>query len=120
MSTDPTGAVDGESLALTRPAVLEVIAYLVTATRTQVDEAAEYGPMRLLTAAKRVAELLPEAVADGEGPAVGGLLRELRLVEPTATPTRDQEEYVAHLDRLCEMVAGALLEAHGVEDGGAP
>src|SRR5215217_5443207 len=32
---------------------LELLAYLVTAARTQVDEAAEYGPMRLLTAARR-------------------------------------------------------------------
>ena len=30
---------------------VELLAYLVTAARTQLDEAAEYAPMRLLTAA---------------------------------------------------------------------
>jgi Family of unknown function (DUF6092) len=30
---------------------VELLVYLVTAARTQVDEAAEYAPMRLLTAA---------------------------------------------------------------------
>lgn len=30
---------------------VELLIYLVTAARTQVDEAAEYAPMRLLTAA---------------------------------------------------------------------
>ena len=34
---------------------LELLAYLITAARTQVDEAAEYGPLRLLTAARRLA-----------------------------------------------------------------
>lgn len=62
--------------ALSPAAVLEVLAYLVTAARTQVDEAAEYGPMRLLTAAQRIAEHLPESTASA-GPAVGGLVGEL-------------------------------------------
>ena len=37
---------------------LELLAFLVTAARTQVDEAAEYGPMRLLAAAHRLGELI--------------------------------------------------------------
>ena len=36
---------------------VELLAYLVTAARTQLDEAAEYAPMRLLTAAARLAEM---------------------------------------------------------------
>jgi hypothetical protein len=32
---------------------LELLAYLVTAARTQLDEAAEYGPFRLLTPPRR-------------------------------------------------------------------
>jgi hypothetical protein len=35
---------------------LELLAYLINAARTQVEEAAEYGPLRLLTAARRLAE----------------------------------------------------------------
>ena len=37
---------------------LELVAYLVTAARTQVDESAEYGPLRLLTAARRLMEVI--------------------------------------------------------------
>ena len=46
-----------ETLKMTSVRVLderdgvELLIYLVTAARTQVDEAAEYAPMRLLTAA---------------------------------------------------------------------
>jgi Family of unknown function (DUF6092) len=36
---------------------IELLVYLVTSARTQVDEAAEYAPMRLLTAAARLAEM---------------------------------------------------------------
>lgn len=110
--TGDTETGDTDAWGLSQEAVLEVLAYLVTAARTQVDEAAEYGPMRLLTAARRVAENVPEAVAGAQGPAVGGLLEELRRAEPTATPTRGREDYVARLDRLCERVAEALLEVN--------
>ncbi len=43
-------AEDGQ-LALAHDAALEVLAFLVTAARTQTEEAAEYGPMRLLMGA---------------------------------------------------------------------
>src|SRR5262249_1912902 len=41
------------TMVLTEDEALELLAFLVTAARTQVDEAAEYGPLRLLTAAGR-------------------------------------------------------------------
>jgi len=93
--------------------VLEILTYLVTAARTQVDEAREYGPMRLLTGARRLTEQLPPEVLDASGPALSRLLRELGAIEPTATPTRDRTEYVERLDALCALAADALLETHG-------
>ena len=50
-----------------------LLAYLVTAARTQVDEAAEYAPMRLLTAARRLGAAMaerasPETVRFVKGP----------------------------------------------------
>jgi hypothetical protein len=98
---------------LSEAGALEVLAYLVTATRTQVDEAAEYGPMRLLTAARLLAEQLPAPAGASGRSATDLLLRELRATEPTATPTRDRDEYVAGLDALCELVADALLDLEG-------
>src|SRR3954464_3598940 len=44
---------------LSEDEALELLAYLITAARTQVDEAAEYGPLRLLTAARRLAARVP-------------------------------------------------------------
>lgn len=38
-------------MVLTEDEALELVAFLVTAARTQLDEASEYGSLRLLTAA---------------------------------------------------------------------
>ena len=97
---------------LSAAAVLEILAYLVSAARTQVDEAREYGPMRLMGGARRLREQLPDDVVAASGPALSRFLRELDTVEPTATPTRHRSEYVERLDALCELAADALLETH--------
>ena len=86
-------------------AATEVLAYLVTAARTQLDEAAEYGPMRLLTAAQRLAAALPE---EAPGP-VRDLVAALESVPPTATPTADRAAYVALVDGVCTVLADCLL-----------
>ena len=93
---------DGVSTA----AAVEVLAYLVSAARTQLDEAAEYAPMRLLTAAQRLADALPPGSA---GP-VGDLVAALESIPPTATPSADRDAYVAMVDDLCAVVADTLLE----------
>jgi len=36
------------------------LAFLITAARTQLDEAAKHGPLRLLTAARRLADFMTE------------------------------------------------------------
>ena len=57
-------------MVLTEDEALELLAFLVTAARTQLDEASEYGSLRLLTAANRLAD----AVADRVSPATRALL----------------------------------------------
>jgi hypothetical protein len=50
-----------------RNALLEIMLYLIAAARGNVDEAAGYGPLRLLEGAQRIARLLDEAgLADDE------------------------------------------------------
>jgi hypothetical protein len=93
-----------------RDTALEVLAFLVTAARTQTEEAAEYGPMRLLMAARLLAAGM--SGVDDE-PAVRSLVEEVAALEPVRTPTRDREEYLASLDALCERVADALLAHEG-------
>jgi hypothetical protein len=115
-----SGPAPSERLVLSAEAVLEILTYLVTAARTQVDEATEYAPMRLLTGARRLAEHLPDDVVAACGPALGRFLREVGALEPTATPTRNRSEYLERLDALCELAAHALLETHGLSREAGP
>src|SRR5215469_1249658 len=81
---------------------LELLAYLVTAARTQVDEAAEYAPMRLLTAAGRLAEMVEPNASAG----LRSLLREVRQgFSETTVQAGDPAGYVERLDALCRTVA---------------
>jgi hypothetical protein len=96
---------------LTEDEALELLSYLVCAARTQVDEAAEYAPMRLLTAAQRLgAALAPRATeatrAFAEGPLAGW---------PVLAVPRDEGrgEYVARLDELCRTLAEHLTVHFG-------
>jgi hypothetical protein len=87
---------------------VELLAYLVTAARTQLDEAAEYAPMRLLTAAGRLAEMAePNASAR-----LRPLLRDIRQgCSETAVQAGDPAGYVNRLDALCRTVAEYLVRS---------
>ncbi|HUA42181.1 MAG TPA: DUF6092 family protein [Streptosporangiaceae bacterium] len=91
---------------------VELLAYLVTAARTQVDEAAEYAPMRLLTAAGRLAELAePNA-----GARLRPLLRDIRQgFAETAVQAGDPAGYIERLDALCRSVAEYLVCSLGLD-----
>jgi Family of unknown function (DUF6092) len=96
-----------DALVLSESDALDVLAYLITAARTQLDEAAEYGPLRLLGAARLLAQrLAPRASAP-----TATLLSAVDAFAPTATPRADRDAYVARLDQLCVAVADCLLAA---------
>jgi len=84
---------------------LELLAYLVTAARTQVDEAAEYGPMRLLTAAHRLAEAMGPRASTETAEALDGPLSAMPLL---AVPRGDRTAYVEQLDDVCRSLAAHL------------
>jgi hypothetical protein len=91
---------------------VELLAYLVTAARTQVDEAAEYAPMRLLTAAGRLAEMAEPTASSRLRP----LLREIgQGVSETAVQAGDPAGYVDRLDALCRAVAEYLVRSLGLD-----
>ena len=50
-------------MVLTEDEALEVLAFLSTAARIQVDEPPDYGPMRLLNGAERLADFIKERVS---------------------------------------------------------
>jgi len=91
---------------------VELLAYLVTAARTQVDEAAEYAPMRLLTAAGRLAEMAEPNASVRMRP----LLRDIRQgCSETAVQAGDPAGYVERLDALCRTVAEYLVRSLGLD-----
>jgi hypothetical protein len=89
---------------------LELLAFLVTAARTQVDEAAEYGPMRLLTAAHRLGELIG---ARGSAETSAAVSAALAGMPPLAVPREERDAYVARLDELCRSLAAHLVTHFG-------
>jgi hypothetical protein len=99
-------------MVLTEDEALELLAFLVTAARTQLDEAAEYGSLRLLTAANRLAD----AVADRVSPATRALLiGPLRQIPELSVRTVDPAGYAAALDDVCRAVAEHLVIHFGVD-----
>jgi Family of unknown function (DUF6092) len=108
-----TSETDDESVrVLAEGDAVELLAYLVTAARTQVDEAAEYAPMRLLTAAGRLAEMA-EPNADAR---LRPLLRDIRQgCSETAVRAGDPAGYVERLDALCQTIAEYLVRSLGLD-----
>ncbi|MGD9528214.1 DUF6092 family protein [Pseudonocardia sp.] len=102
----PSRPVLGEDEAL------ELLAYLVTSARTQVDEAAEYGPLRLLTAARRLGAMIASRASAPTAEFVSG---PLDAAPELAVPRDGRAEYVARLDELCRALA-THLAAHFEED----
>src|SRR4051812_11652198 len=111
------GPAQGSTAAwvLDEDEALELLAYLITAARTQVDEAAEYGPLRLLTAAHRLAERIDSR----RSPATAGFVSgPLAQVPELAVPRDGRAEYTARLDGLCRAVAGLLSDRWATEPDG--
>jgi hypothetical protein len=95
---------------LTEDEALELLAFLLTAARTQVDEAAEYGPLRLVMAADRLREAIAARVTPSTRDVLSGALGGIALLAtPVATPT-----YAEQLDRACGALAAHLLARAGV------
>lgn len=103
-----------ESMVLTEDEALEILAYLVTAARTQIDEAAEYGPLRLMTAAQRLAEFIAPRVSTSTRELLAGPIQQ---VPATATLSHDPDGYTATLDGVCSAVAAHLVTRVGVGRG---
>src|SRR5262249_4818610 len=93
-------------LVMTEDEALELFAFLVTAARTQVDEAPEYAPMRLLTAARR----LSAAIMERASPETRQMLTEsLAQIAAIETPRTDPDGYREKLDTLCGALARHLV-----------
>ena len=101
-------------LVLTEDEALELLAFLVTAARTQVDEAPEYGPLRLLTAAQRLSAAIRERVSSETRKVLSESLMQAAAVE---TLSADPDGYRAKLDALCAVLAHHLVMHFGQSGG---
>jgi hypothetical protein len=102
------------AMVLTEDEALELLAFLITAARTQLDEAAEYGPLRLLTAAGRLADFMGER----SSPATRAFLTgPLKALPDAALRSVDPARYATELDAVCQAV-GEHLVGHFGPDGG--
>jgi len=101
------------TMVLTEDEALDLLAFLVTAARTQLDEAAEYGPLRLLAAAGRLAEFMAERASPATRQFLAGPLRAL---PDAALRSVDPVKYATELDTVCQAVGEHLVSHFG---GGA-
>jgi hypothetical protein len=99
-------------LMLTEDEALELLSFLVTAARTQLDESPEYGPLRLLTAAGRLASFMVERAS----PATRALLAgPLGRMPDAALRSVDPARYVNELDEVCRALARHLVGHFGLD-----
>jgi len=101
-------------LVMSEDEALELLAFLVTAARTQIDEAPEYAPMRLLTAARRLSTTIAERVSPETRQMLTESLTQIATIE---TPRTDPDGYREKLDTLCGALARHLV-AHFRQGGG--
>lgn len=103
----------GGTLVLNEDEAMELLALLLTSARIQMDEPAQYGPLRLLTAAERLSGFIQPRASEG----AQELLDKLITVIPDMHMRMvDTEAYVASLDDLCGDIARQLVERHGLAE----
>ena len=101
-------------MVLTEEEGLELLAYLVTAARTQLDDAAEYAPLRLLTAAQRLGTFM----APRSSRATRAVIEDsIQSMPGTATRSANPDGYVTALDAVCGALAEHLVEVFDVDRG---
>jgi hypothetical protein len=97
---------------LTEAEALELLALLLTSARIQLDEPAIYGPLRLLTAAERLSQLIQEQSSKDLRPFLKMLLD---TIPDMHMRMADTDWYQDNLDALCRAVAQQLVDKNEVE-----
>lgn len=103
-------------LVLDEDEAIELLAFLVSAARIQLDEPARYGPMRLLTAAERLSQFAKERASPEARPTLEAAFTQISQMQE-GRGMIDHDEYAARLDTLCRTVAQHLVERNGLARG---
>ena len=95
-----------DNWVLTEAEAVELLALLVTSARTQMDEPAHYGPLRLLTATERLSAMVLERSSEKSR----SFLQEvINRIPEMRMAMSDVDTYTEGLDHLCRAVAECLL-----------
>jgi len=107
-------SLPGEAMVLSESEAIELLAFLVTSARIQLEEPLRYASMRILTAAEK----LREAIAAKVSPAASAMLIATEAVTDKAhSSLADEQGYMSALDTLCGMVAQYLVESDELAAG---
>ena len=85
---------------------IELLALLITSARIQLDEPAQYGPLRLLTATERLSSVISERSSDKSRAFLQGNIERIPDMHMMMS---DVDAYTQGLDELCREVAECLL-----------
>jgi len=107
--------MEEQYLVLSEGEVIELLAYLITSARGLLHEETAYGPLRLLTAAQRLSNLVLPRASDQAVPFLTMLIEEIPVWQRERK--RDPGKYAAFIDEGCIAVARELkhreLESEG-------
>lgn len=95
-----------ENWVLTEVEAVELLALLITSARIQMEEPANYGPLRLLTATERLSGMIVERASEKSREF---LQENVDRIPGTHNRMSDVEAYAAALDERCRAVAACLL-----------
>jgi len=101
-----------ENWVLTEAEAVELLALLITSARTQMDEPAHYGPLRLLTATERLSAMMLERSSDKSRAFLQDTINRIPAMHMAMS---DVESYTASLDHLGRTVASCLLRHSQLE-----
>ncbi len=102
------------SMALNEQEAYELLTFLVTSARIQLDEPAGYVSLRLLTAAERLSGFMIERSSSDNREFLAGVQEDIEQMMNTMA---DVDRFVTSLDKLCRVVAQHLVEQTGLSGG---
>ncbi len=103
-----------ENWVLKEDEAVELLALLITSARIQMDEPAQYGPLRLLTATERLSGMMLERASDKSRDFLQENLERIPVMHMNMS---DIEAYTASLDERCRAVAACLLRHSALAEG---
>lgn len=102
-----------EKLVLSEAEAIELLALLISSARTQMDEPAHYGPLRLLTATERLSAMILDRSSDKSKAFLQKAVDEIPDMHMNMS---NVESYTASLDDLSREVARCLLRHSSLGD----